>query len=215
MRSNLPSAIAKLLDPRSWFRRIYTEHRDISHRGRCCLTKESHASAAHALSWRVLFLVHRAFELKIVCKVLSCYLLYISVWTTSDATWTNNLQHQPDESRRNNGLVHINEIRVLLVRHVPKGSCILRKSIHFSACSQNLSFPLLRTVLPDVHASQYDKDKKLDTVRHQERADPQTIGWSLVGLVEERAGDIADADAEPDHAGDDHFLGLPSCVGGD
>jgi hypothetical protein len=37
----------------------------------------------------------------------------------------------------------------------------------------------------------------------------------LLGAVEEWAGDVAYACAEPDHAGDDHLLGLTSCVGGD
>lgn len=37
----------------------------------------------------------------------------------------------------------------------------------------------------------------------------------LVGLVEKGAGDVANAYTEPDHTGYDHFLGLPTCVGGD
>lgn len=51
-------------------------------------------------------------------------------------------------------LVHIHEIWVLLVRHVPKGSGILRESIHFSTLSQDFPFPFLGTILPDVHISQ-------------------------------------------------------------
>ena len=116
---------------------------------------------------------------------------------------------------KKSNLVYVHEVWVLLIRHIPKRRRVLRKSMHFSTFSQPFSLLFLGPVLPDVHVSQQDEDQKLDTVRHQERADTQTVSGCLIGLVEEGTRDIAHTDTEPDHAGNDHFLGLARCVGGD
>lgn len=116
----------------------------------------------------------------------------------------------------------IDSLGVLLVSHVGEGG-LLRIHLDGAALAQTL----LLLVLVDEHETEHDEEQQLKNVGDEETADAETVLWRLVGLVEEGAGDVADAGAfmlasprkvkltEPDHSRDDHLLGLATSVGRD
>jgi len=112
-------------------------------------------------------------------------------------------------------LVHILKVGVLLIGHV-----IESRSVEFVGCAitsvtQRSALLLLALVLPLESISQDKEQDNLDAVGYQNGANAKLVGGSLLGAVEEWAGDIAHTGAQPDHAGDDHLLGLTPSIGGD
>lgn len=116
---------------------------------------------------------------------------------------------------RSRASINIDKIRILLVCHVHKRRGIQLASNQLAALLQLGPDLLLSLVLPDKGISEDEEERELDAVGHEKGADAQVIRGRLVGLVEEGAGNVAHAGAEPDHARDNHLLGLATRVGGD
>lgn len=109
-------------------------------------------------------------------------------------------------------LVDVSEVRVLLIRHVGECRGIKRARDIVPTLPQSSTLFLLLAVLPFKGVSEDEEQSKFDAVRYQKRANSQGIVGCLALLVEERARDVANASAKPDHAGHDHLLGLSSSV---
>lgn len=112
-------------------------------------------------------------------------------------------------------LIHIHEVRVLSIRHIIKRSRIQHELMLVPTVSECLAHFLLLLVLPNECIAEDEEQQELDDIRHQQGADAQMVSRRLIRFVEERADDVADASSEPDHAGDDHLLGLTSDIGRD
>ncbi|KHO02115.1 uncharacterized protein MAM_01116 [Metarhizium album ARSEF 1941] len=101
----------------------------------------------------------------------------------------------------------MDEIRVLLVRDVLK-----RRFIRRLQHPRRVPGLLLAAILPNKGASQEQEEREFYTVGHEEGANTQPVRRRLVRPVEEGAGNVANAGAEPNHARDNHLLGLAARV---
>jgi hypothetical protein len=102
-----------------------------------------------------------------------------------------------------NSLINVCKVGVLLVRQVRRNRPPLGPDF------------VLLLVLPFESVSEEYKEQELEAIANQDRTDSELVARRLVLFIKEWSGDVTDTSSHPDHARDNHFLGLSTDVRSD